>query len=238
MSSITTLTQFCFKGALHKFWAFGQMQYAHKFMGRITGLQFYKLMGSGRDFGFSPLPDWGVYALLCVWDNEEYADRFFNHSKVFKRFRFQTKELWTVYMKPIQAKGFWSGSTPFTPAENLDVENPLIAVITRAKIRASQLIKFWNFVPRSQMPIERGCIGLIYTKGIGEVPILQMATFSLWENLEALKNFAYKSPEHLEAVRKTQELNWYTEQLFVRFQPYRSVGTWGGKDILAPFLKS
>jgi len=77
MNSITTLSLFRFTNLKSKVWAFGQMQFAHNALAKVQGLQFYKLMGSGRDLGFSPLPDWGVYALLCVWENEEAANTFF-----------------------------------------------------------------------------------------------------------------------------------------------------------------
>ena len=130
----------------------------------------------------------------------------------------------------------WSGGNPFTASSDIDEANPLIAVITRATIRPSKLIKFWRFVPISQRPIQQGCPGLIYTKGIGEAPLVQMATFSIWESTEALRNFAYHSPEHLEAIKKTKELDWYQEEMFVRFQPYKSQGTWGGEDVLGLFL--
>jgi hypothetical protein len=236
MSSITTLTLFRFKGALPKIWAFGQMQFAHKDMSQIQGLTFYKLLGSGRELGFSPIPDWGVYALLCVWENEQCSADFFDHAEVFKRYQAHTSEQWTIFMKPIKAKGLWSGGTRFTPSPDLDEANPLIAVITRATIRPVKLIQFWAYVPISQRPIKQGCAGLIYTKGIGEAPLIQMATFSIWENKEALHNYAYNSPEHQEAIRKTRKLDWYQEELFVRFQPYRSMGTWGGQDLLAPYL--
>lgn len=236
MSSITTLTFFRFKGVVPKIWAFGQMQYAHVHLSKIAGLQFYKLMGSGRDLGFSPIPDWGVYAILCIWDDEASATHFFNHSTVFERYQARSSELWTVFMKPLQAKGNWSGGNPFTPTTDTDETNPLIAVITRATIRPRKLLQFWRYVPLSQRPIQRGCKGLIYTKGIGEIPIVQMSTFSLWQTLDDLKNFAYNSPEHLEAIRKTRKLNWYAEELFVRFQPYRSEGLWEGVDVLAPYL--
>ena len=236
MSSITTLTFFRFNNLQPKIWAFGQMQFAHASISKTSGLQFYKLMGSGREPGFSPLPDWGVYALLCIWDNEQCADHFFKDAEIFKRYQSHSSEQWTIYMKPKQAKGLWSGSNPFTPSTDLDEANPLIAVITRATIKASKLIKFWDYVPTSQRPIMQGCNGLIYTKGIGEAPLVQMATFSLWENIDALKNFAYNSPEHQEAIRKTRKIDWYKEELFVRFQPYRSVGTWGGENVLTSYL--
>ena len=64
-----------------------------------------------------------------------------------------------------------------------------------------------------------------------------MATFSLWENIDALISFACNSTEHQEAIRKTRKIDWYKEELFVRFQPYRTIGTWGGDNVLAPYLK-
>jgi quinol monooxygenase YgiN len=237
MSSITTLTLFRFASLSPKLWAFGQMQFAHSSIRKTPGLQFYKLMGSGRELGFNPMPDWGVYAMLGVWENEQAADHFFQHAEIFQRYRAHSSEQWTIFMKPRQAKGLWSGGNPFTASTDLDESNPLVAVITRATIRTNKLISFWRYVPTSQRPIQQGCEGLIYTKGIGEAPLVQMATFSLWENMEALKNFAYYSAEHQVAIQKTRQLHWYKEEMFVRFQPYRSEGTWGGKDALALYLK-
>ena len=236
MSSITTLTFFRFPSFLDKVWAFGQMQFAHSHLKNISGLQFYKLMGSGRDLGFNPLPDWGVYAMLGIWENEHAANQFFQQAEIFQKYCAHSSEQWIIFMKTRQAKGMWSGGNPFTASSDIDEANPLIAVITRATIRPSKLIKFWRFVPISQRPIQQGCPGLIYTKGIGEAPLVQMATFSIWESTEALRNFAYHSPEHLEAIKKTKELDWYQEEMFVRFQPYKSQGTWGGEDVLGLFL--
>jgi heme-degrading monooxygenase HmoA len=55
-----------------------------------------------------------------------------------------------------------------------------------------------------------------------------MATFSLWKDFESVKQFAY-SKQHKEAIKKTREYEWYSEELFSRFQPYKSSGTWEGK---------
>jgi len=234
---ISTLTLFRFTSFLAKTWAFGQMQFAHAPIRKTPGLQFYKLMGSGREPGFSPLPDWGVYALLAVWETEAAAQQYFSSADIFQQYLAHSSEQWTIFMKTRQAKGLWSGGNPFSVSTELDDGNPLIAVITRATIRPGKLLKFWRYVPTSQRPIQQGCEGLIYTKGIGEAPLMQMATFSVWENMEALKNFAYNSPEHQVAIQKTRQLDWYKEEMFVRFQPYKSQGTWGGMEPLAAYLK-
>ena len=236
MNSITTLTLFRFTNFRARVWAFGQMQFAHAAMGSIKGLQFYKLMGSGRDLGFNPLPDWDVYALLGVWDKEDSAVDYFENASIFQQYKANSAEQWTVFMKPLSTKGLWSGMNPFVKSPELDQNNPLIAVITRATIKPHKLITFWRFVPTSQRPIQKGCPGLIYTKGIGEAPLVQMATFSIWESLDALKNFAYNSPEHKEAIKRTHQIGWYKEEMFARFQPYKSTGEWGGVNPLKTYL--
>jgi quinol monooxygenase YgiN len=230
--SITTLTFFRFPTFKDRVWAFFQMQFAHASLQKVTGKVFYKLMGSGRDMGFNPAPDWSVYSLLIVWENEDVAKQFFQNEAIFKQYQAHTSECWTLFMKVRQVKGLWSGGNPFVPSTEIDEQNPLISVITRASIRPSKLITFWKYVPTSQRPIVAGCDGLIYTKGIGEAPLIQMATFSLWRDFEALKKFAYGSQEHRVAIEKTKKLDWYSEEMFVRFQPYKSFGFWNGQEIL------
>ena len=234
MNQITTLTFFRFKTLSNKFWAFRMMQFAHRQLRETSGQNFYKLMGSGKSFGFNPLPDWSVYSLLQIWENESDAENFFDNAKIFKQYAAHATEIWTLYLKNITAKGAWSAENPFAPSENLDETNKYLAVITRATIKTRYLYEFWKYVPHSQNPLH-SAEGLIFTKGIGEIPIVQMATFSLWENTEAMKNFAYKSAEHRTAINKTRELGWYKEELFSRFQPYKSVGTWNG-EIIVPEL--
>jgi hypothetical protein len=231
MTSITTLTFFRYGSFRDKFWAFQMMQFAHSKLRKVPGQSFYKLMGSGKGKGFNPWPDWSVYALLQVWDRESDACAFLERSELMQEYRARTSEQWTLYLKTMQTKGEWSGLNPFMVHPKLDPSISTIAVITRATIKPSKLLKFWQYVPKAQNPLSR-LKGLLYTKGIGEVPIIQMATFSLWSGPEALKAYAYQSREHREAIVRTQRWQWYREELFSRFQPYRSVGTWEGVNPL------
>ena len=206
------------------------MQFAHSDLAEVKGLSFYRLMGSGKGKGFNPLPDWSVYSLLQVWESEEQANEFFNSSILIEKYKSHTSEQYTLYMKNISAGGTWVGKNPFEKGIELDPSLP-IAVITRATIKWNWLIRFWKYVPTSQEPLE-GNKGLVYTKGIGEVPVVQMATFSLWKNFDAVKEFAYNSKQHKEAIRRTRKNEWYREELFSRFHPYKSSGTWQGNDLL------
>ena len=221
---ITTISFFKFSTLHNKVWGFVMMLLAHNDLYKVKGLSFYRLMGSGKGRGFNPFPDWSVYSLLQVWESEEDANEFFRSSNLIDKYKSHTLESYTLYMKNIASVGTWISKAPFEKGTNLDSNLP-IAIITRATIKWHWLFRFWKYVPTSQEPLD-GNKGLIYTKGIGEVPVVQMATFSLWKNFDAVKEFAYNSKQHKEAIRKTRKNEWYKEELFSRFHPYKSLGSW------------
>ena len=222
MGQVTTITFFKYQGFSKKFWALKMMGLMPLKISKIEGQSFFRLMGTGRD-KFSPLPDWSTYALLQVWDSEQIADRFFEHSDIYKTFCNHSKEQFTIYMKSISSKGEWLGKNPFIRSSDLDMQNNKVAVITRATIRLTRLISFWSYVPKSRRDLKNNK-GLIYTQGIGAMPFVQMATFSLWNSKDDILKFAYQQNNHAEAIAKTRKLNWYKEELFARFQPYKTLG--------------
>lgn len=235
MDQVTTITFCRYKSLIHKIWAFFMMQFAHGYLRNTEGMTFYKLMGSGKNLGFNPLPDWSVYALVQVWKNHESAKHFIDSSTLMSKYRDRSSECMTIFMRCVTSHGEWSGQSPFHKTDRVVSTNPMVAVITRATIRSSKLLRFWKYVPTAQKPIKKAD-GLLYTKGIGEVPIKQMATFSLWESEDQMKRFAYKTGEHQQAIKMTRELNWYKEELFARFQPYEFDGVWNdiswNKDLI------
>lgn len=189
-------------------------------------------MGSGSDLGFNPFPDWSVYALLQVWKDQSAAALYRNQHPLALNYQKKAEDVWQIGMEAIKAKGQWSQRQPFSIREdNMIGEGQPVAVITRATIKPKHLIRFWKTVPDSRNPLYDK-EGLIYTKGIGEIPVVQMATFSLWKNLDAIKQYAYQSKEHQEAIRKTREYDWYAEEMFVRFRVVNSQGSWKGEDRL------
>lgn len=222
MKQVTTLSIFKYSKLTSKIWAFGMMQFAHSALQKADGCSFYKLLGSGKE-NFNPFPDWSVYALLQVWESEEQAENFINQSTLFKKYAKHSEFQQILYLKNIQARGEWSGKNPFESTKLNEIEPGKLAVITRASIKFSKLRTFWKFVPISQKPL-LNAKGLLYTKGFGEVPFTEMATFSIWNSTEDLNAFAYQSREHVEAIKKTRKIDWYTEELFSRFVIYKSEG--------------
>ncbi len=236
MSGVTTITFFRYEGLQNKWWAFRQMGLAHKELESVPGLYFFKMLGCGRGKGFSVFPDFGTYGLLCCWSSEKDAKSFFNKNILYKNFKSKSTEQWTTYLLPTVAHGQWAGTNPFR--EQLTTKQPgPIAVITRATIYTKHLLKFWSFVPKVSRSVEDKP-GRIFSIGIGELPIIQQATFSLWASEKQMMDYAYKSKYHQEVVKKTRELGWYQEELFARFTPVKSEGTFNGQDFLQPFFTS
>jgi hypothetical protein len=63
-----------------------------------------------------------------------------------------------------------------------------------------------------------GKIAVLTSVGIGEVPFIKQATFSIWESKEQMRSFAYKLPLHKEVIKKTHQEKWYSEDMFTRFK--------------------
>ncbi len=231
MTPITTFTLFRYKGFGNKFWALSQMGLAPRRLRKVDGASFYKMLGTGGS-GFSTRPDWGVYALLQVWQSESAAEVFLDSHPVMQAFRQRAEESLSLFMYPVRSRGNWNGKNPFeTGSETLPAEGP-VAVLTRATIRKRHLFRFWRYVPTSQRPLG-SMPGLIYSKGIGETPFIDMATISLWESAASMEAYAYGTDAHKGAIRKTRQLDWYREELFARFRPYRAMGSWEGIPVSA-----
>lgn len=202
----------------NKYWAFKQMQLLPPRLSKTAGCEFVKLLGTGSGFGFSLWPDFSTYALLMKWENEEKANVFFKNSEIFKELKDRSEKIETHFLESLGAHGSWYGQNPFP--EKSEYAGGQIAVITRARINIPKLPRFWQFVPKASKAIENAK-GLIYTKGIGEWPLIEQATFSIWENEQAMKNYAY-ADIHKEIIGKVKKENWYKEELFSRFNYIKS----------------
>ena len=230
MEQVTTISFFKYSSFWTKIWAFGMMQLAHKPMSKVLGMEFYKLMGTGKA-RFNPKPDWSVYVILQIWDNEDAANDYFSLHPLFKKYQKAANEHWVVFCKNRIARGKWNGANPFRRSRTINKAIPYVVALTRATIKTRFLRTFWKFVPKSQSHLWDND-GLLYTKGVGEVPFRQMATISIWKDENSLNEFAYQTKGHVSAIGKTRDLDWYHEELFARFQPFKTLGSWTGQQLL------
>ena len=126
MNQVTCLTLIKYSSLSTKIWGFGMMQFAHKHFTKVNGLEFYKLMGSGKGNGFNAWPDWSTYAVLTIWKNKAAADAFINEGDLYKKYTQKAENVCNIYMYNTKAHGLWTGRNPFRAATDIKLDTELI----------------------------------------------------------------------------------------------------------------
>ena len=208
----------------NKWWAFKQMGSHRKFFSDIDGLTFYKMLGTGSDPGFSMYPDFSTYALLLNWNDESSANEYFKSNPYFNSLISRADSYRRVSLSCFKSVGKWDNENPFIDDQNkIESDKYKVGVITRATIHFSKLVYFWRSVKSASDAIS-SAQGVSFFKGIGELPFVQQATFSIWDSVSDIKSFAYNNTNHKEIVEKTRRQNWYSEDLFARFHVLNDSG--------------
>ncbi len=198
-------------------------------LARVDGLAFWRLLGTGSGSDTGPGADPRRTALFAVWESEADLDRFVASHPIAQRWN-RVEEQWSVRLRRLGGHGTWRGVNPLDGVEEGD-RSRRVAIITRADVRRKSWRAFG--AARKDVDVELHMAdGLIDVVGIGEAPIGRLATFSLWESMEAARKYAYEMPRHQQVIDQTRDGDWYAEEMFARFEPYGSTGTWAGRDPL------
>lgn len=207
-------------------------------------LSFYKLLGCGKNGTFDKVPDlqqWGILTVRSlefeVHNSENSSGNVFSLMKdlygsfIAHWFRFFGCETFTILLEPLEGHGSWDGKEVFGNLPRSSSHEGMIAILTRATIRLNKLKYFWQHVAAvsAKMNIAKGFITSV---GIGEIPWIKQATFSIWEDKESMMAFAYGMKEHTEVIKKTKQQRWYSEDMFVRFKVIACAGTLKGTNPL------
>ena len=210
-------------------------------------ITFWKLLGCGKNGSFDKTPDWQQWGVMTVRSVESGSQELGvgSHESEVQSSKLQTPnselnklygnfiarwlrffgcETWTVILTPIEGHGLWDGKKVFGELPVKSDHEGQVAILTRATIRVSKLKSFWKHVGGVASKMD-GSKGFITSIGIGEIPWIKQATFSIWQSKEDMKNFAYQMKEHKEVIVKIRTEKWYSEDMFVRFKIKGSMGT-------------
>lgn len=205
-------------------WVVPQMQRSKPALARLPGLDFAFLMGTGGGAGFSTRPNLAVWTLLSAWRSGRDALAALDAAP-FQARRERARETMTVFLAPITSRGSWGGHG-FQPGADRDPNGP-VAALTRASVRGRALLPFWRRVPAiSDALVAQSDARLAL--GMGEVPYLHQVTFSIWDDVAAMRRFA-GGAAHGEAAREVYRNGWFAEELFARFRVLGALGRWNDR---------
>lgn len=206
---------------------FAHLAFGRFALARIPGLTFAKVLGSGADAGFQPAPSSTHQGLFCAFDTEPNADAFLNGpSVILDGYRRHAREMFSAKLRAYSCRGRWSGKIP------LDItQSPpfgAIASLTRASIKPTKARAFWQHAAPSERSLH-AVEGCMIAAGLGEMPLLRQATFTIWESEAAMEHYA-RSGAHLSAIRQANKNGFFSESMFARFVPSEMRGTWAGRQ--------
>lgn len=205
-------------------WGWSRIVLGQRPLRAMPGLRFAKALGSGERGGFGLRPSLSRQGLFSVFDGERAARAFLDSAQV-AAYRAHAQEMCSVLLRATSSRGRWSGQDIGVSAAS--PEGGCVAALTRASIRPLKAGRFWRRSPLTETALQdaEGCWLAV---GLGEAPLLRQATFSLWRDQAAMDAYA-RSGAHLEALRAAQREGWFSESMFVRFQPLQAAGTWKGR---------
>jgi hypothetical protein len=161
--------------------------------------------------------------LISSWDDDDALDRFLERNPI---------DGYHVRMRPTRIIGTWP-EMPGLPAqeEPMDSDEPA-AVLTLGRPR---LLRFPPFV-RTSRPAERLAVthpAMVAGTAAARLPRF-VATFSIWRTVSEMRDYALGRPDpgHLNAIKADRKKTFHHQEAFVRFRPYASSGSWGGRDPL------
>ena len=225
MQSVT-LSLFRFGSARARAWALYQMGPARFALRAIRDIGTVKLCGSGVGEGFTPIPDTSVYAILATWPDHDTARRAMLGTHIFRRYADMAEERLAIFLTPTAARGQWDGATPFTPQE-VETDGP-VAALTRATVRMRTARRFWRHEPAISQAIGSDP-NVLFKIGIGELPLVRQATFSIWPDAASMAAFARADGPHATAIRAVRNERLFKEELYARFRVDAVKGTWAGQ---------
>lgn len=168
-------------------------------------------------------------ALVSLWKDDAAIDAFEADHPVANLMAGG----WRVRLEPLRRWGSWPGlpeSLPTERAPGVDLPGPF-AVVTLARTRMTGIVRFLRTAQKAESAAV-ATPGFIWGTALAMPPFF--ATVSLWESTRALSAYAYgrSQPAHHHAIDIDRAKPFHHQSAFIRFRPYASIGSLGGRNPL------
>lgn len=178
---------------------------------RRAGLSWWRLVGTGASAaGFGARPDWLRIGLVAVWDG---SPRPIPMLDGYLARRAETVDRYVL--RPVRWHGTWGGLDPLAGADRSRAQpaTGAAAVITHGRIPLRLLVRFWRRVPAVAAAV-MASPGFRGGFGFGSVPLVALATFSLWDDHQSHRAFAFEPGPHADVIAATRREGWFREEFF------------------------
>lgn len=219
----------------YRSWGWMRLMAGPSAIKQVPGLLFAKVMGSGHGGGFSIRPSPSHQGLICRFKNVDTAMKFLKGTHV-SAMREKSRESWSGLLAVTSTRGAWDQDQwPVTDEFSRKYGDVLsgqkvqpLAVLTRASIVPSKTMAFWRYAPAAQADLQhsKGCL---LSMGLGEIPLVRQCTFSLWQDKQAMRDYAFQGA-HQTAISAAYRNDFFSESLFVHMQVLGMSGKWMGQD--------
>lgn len=180
---------------------------------RVDGLEFAKVLGTGRGGDTGPSADLRRQAYFLVWRDRGALEGFRSGHPVAQRWSRLDREH-DLELALLGGRGAWSGVPVLEDlARAPAADGPDVLVLTRARIHPRRWRAFRR-LGRTTADALADADGLHWAMGVGELPVGLLGTVSCWRSVEDLERFA-EGRRHVDAVGIGSA--WFGESLFARF---------------------
>jgi hypothetical protein len=170
----------------------------------------------------------GGAGLIAAWEDDAALDGFLAHHPVAE----QLAGGWRVRLRPMRIFGAWPELPGVVPREQPMEDGEPVAVLTLGRLRLTQMRRFLRASAAAE-GLALANPAMLASTGLARPPRL-VATFSLWRDTEAMRDYVDGRPEpaHRDAVRAQAARPFHHHSAFLRFSPYAPEGSWAGAERL------
>lgn len=208
----------------------------------VDGRTFWRSLSIGPDFrliepGFGSLdlarPNFHRWGFFGVWRDEDALSLFLSTPASSGGLVADAEEAWHVSLKPIRSMGTWQGEKLLGAFDAIGHSNGPVVALTRGDLRPSKLPAFWLSGTKIAVEDVRSAEGFIAGVAMTERPFLEVATLTVWSSIDRAVEFAYQRQARARLLARNREERIFSAFFSAYFSPYRSAGTWNGRDPLA-----